>query len=1171
MSFDSSRFPFNSWNDFNGVVMQQGRVQLDSDWNEWLGELVRRIRAGTLDTIGRAVYPVALPDSFLIAPVGSSITIGVGRMYVDGFLVENHGAPAPSSGGWIPPNPGAPGPQPAWDPTLDELVGQNAIDYTQQPYFPNAATVAPFPTAGGPYLIYLDVWQREVTFLERPDLIEKAVAVDSTGRMQIAWQVRWLDVSDVTLPGAVVCSTPDEDIGPWETLIQPSAGRLTTGVVQSAASGPCCLTPNTGFTGQENQLYRVEIHQGGTATSNPVGTFKWSRDNASVATAVTGIAQAGSVLTVQSTGKDSVLRFSPNDWVEVTDDWLELNGLPGELHQVSLVSDTANTMTLSSPVSAVSFPVNADGLTDPSRYTRVIRWDQGGKIFQGDGTTVWVDLNAAGSTGDIKIPPPGTSLILENGVTVSFDLNPSTGSFHSGDYWAFAARATDGTVESLVEAPPLGIHHHYARLAVFTPPGPPSDCRLPWPPSADCECTACVTAASHNGGTKTIQQAVDLVTAAGGGKVCLGPGTYNILETIRLGGAQLTAQNIKISGHGLPTLVPSGAKFSGSLMFIDNAIDITVEEIAFAAGPANPNLPGGGPVAIGLSVQQSAYVRVERCGFGLATDGQQLSPAIEIGGVPVLNCTIRENLFTNVVVGIQLSGADFSFLANLAVEDNQMFCSTGAVFLSNPKTLSFAEIRFAKNFVQSSSGFVLVGAGIDATIEDNTFTISATTASQTGPYPGAIICNGVQTRVVNNNIFGNSSPLTATVTGANGALGIGTYIWVVTAMNAAGQETLATSAATLNLTGAGQQVTLQWNVVAGAASYNLYRTAANGAALFFDSPVPQGAGPTISFVDSLGDQSLGSALPVAACDGIVLGSPSSDTTMYGSQIVGNRISGLGGRGILVLGSTVILETIIAQNQITSLGRNGILMSGTAADLNIVGNAISNVQLFPTGEKIVTGIEVRAGINVNLSENSLTGIGPANPGNESRFVIYVRFGTRVRIEGNRIADVGPSLAVSGGILVIAIGRLDVDDNEVRRASLPPAKLDTTPWTAIEAIGLNEVSVRGNLFESFGSVVTVEVGSETSGVVFSDNHCLLDNPSPGGPVLVAEIVGAAIVAANNFVKGPTEVLIGGVPPPSMALVTFVKSDNPPVTVIGNITAMGITVNDGPIPAAMRPLNL
>ena len=41
MSFDASRFPFDPWKDFAGVVMQQGRVQLDSDWNEWLARNLR--------------------------------------------------------------------------------------------------------------------------------------------------------------------------------------------------------------------------------------------------------------------------------------------------------------------------------------------------------------------------------------------------------------------------------------------------------------------------------------------------------------------------------------------------------------------------------------------------------------------------------------------------------------------------------------------------------------------------------------------------------------------------------------------------------------------------------------------------------------------------------------------------------------------------------------------------------------------------------------------------------------------------------------------------------------------------------------------------------------------------------------------------------------------------
>jgi len=62
MSFDNSRFTFDPFNDYSGVVMQQGRVQTDADWNEWLSELSRRIRAGGLDAMGHAVTPRTTPN-----------------------------------------------------------------------------------------------------------------------------------------------------------------------------------------------------------------------------------------------------------------------------------------------------------------------------------------------------------------------------------------------------------------------------------------------------------------------------------------------------------------------------------------------------------------------------------------------------------------------------------------------------------------------------------------------------------------------------------------------------------------------------------------------------------------------------------------------------------------------------------------------------------------------------------------------------------------------------------------------------------------------------------------------------------------------------------------------------------------------------------------------------
>lgn len=520
MAFDNSRYTFNPWKDYSGVVMQQGRVQLDSDWNEWLAELSRRIQAGTLDILGRAVYPATTPSAFQIvaqtAGDGSNhILIGPGRMYVDGILAENHGTPTTS---WDPAlaelsNSPQPAPQPPPTPPAP-----GSIEFSQQPYLPNAAI-----NGNGPFLAYLDVWTRPVTYLEDTNLIDKAVGVDTTGRLQTVWQVKLMAV-----PSGTTCASPIT----WPTV---SAGLLTTGVAASAPGGPCCLTSSTGYTGQENQFYRVEIHRPGTPAASPApmplpsgaATFKWSRDNGSVMTGVTAIAGAtnsagdpASSLTVLSLGRDQVLGFSNGDWIELLDDSTELNGEPGYLYQIDTVDFAAKTITLVTTVSG-SFSFNA------SFNPRIIRWDQSGKVYLQDGTTVWWDLGATGSTGDIPVPPSGTVLVLENGITVAFDENPSGGSFVAGDFWTFAARTADGSVEELSKAPPRGIHHHYAPLSIVAfNPNSNTDCRTPWSPSAGAECGCCCTYTVGQGGQYSSINAAIQALPTSGGEVCILPGIY---------------------------------------------------------------------------------------------------------------------------------------------------------------------------------------------------------------------------------------------------------------------------------------------------------------------------------------------------------------------------------------------------------------------------------------------------------------------------------------------------------------------------------------------------------------------------------------------------------------------------------------------------------------------
>ncbi|MQB00836.1 MAG: hypothetical protein GEU78_11180 [Actinobacteria bacterium] len=465
MSADISRMRFDPLRDHAGVVLQQGRLLLDADFNELGALLDRRFRAETTDLTslgpdpghaGAAWVPRQTPDAFRVTLSGGELSIGRGRMYVDGLLAENHGAPPYG-----------------FDPLLSERTGTTDTPYGQQPYW---RTPDPLPT-GGPHLAYLDVWQREVTHLEDPNLVEPAIGVDTAARWQTVWQVRLLpEVGDIT------CATEDDDFPNWLDVIAPSAGRLTTDTVEvDVEDDQCELPPTGGYRGLENQTYRVEIHTGGAPGS---ATFKWSRDNASVVMPVVEMVSP-TVLRLASLGRDDVLRVATGDWVEIVDDHYEFDQRPGEIRKVT-VDEAARTITFSGAIPTDLRP--ADPQDASARHLRVRRWDQAGVVRSGAGAQL-VNLDAPGSTGVINVPAGETTqVVLEHGVVVSFSLAAGGGEFHAGDHWIFAARTEDTSVELLEAAPPLGIHHHYARLGIVTLPDSETDCRrlVPdLPPHAD--------------------------------------------------------------------------------------------------------------------------------------------------------------------------------------------------------------------------------------------------------------------------------------------------------------------------------------------------------------------------------------------------------------------------------------------------------------------------------------------------------------------------------------------------------------------------------------------------------------------------------------------------------------------------------------------------------------
>ena len=459
MGSDNTRASFAPTKGFSGVHKQQGRVSLDSEFNEFEEILDRKARAEMYDTAGQAAVPMMTPDGFKIGVTNTfDITIGVGRAYVDGILVECFGDTTDASKTDRDDNIGG-----VHGPAI--LYDEQPFHYTSTPTYPEPSTVQ-----GNTDLVYLDVWQREVTVFEDEALREVALnGPDTATRVQTAWQVK-------TMPGAdaTSCVTPPAS---WASTVAPSTARLSTAATKvTTEPSACVIDPVGGFTGIENRLYRVEIHDGGTLGIGTKATIKWSRDNASLAATVTKIEPAPATalpalfrISVVTTGPDCWRRFEKGDHLEILDDDVEFamrdKDTAGTMARVISVNHTAGEIDVDANLGSFNF--------HSDRHPRIRRWD----FNKEHGDDLLIDVNN------------GTGIELEEGITITFgDTNAAL--LHAGDYWVFAARTATGTIDVLEDAPPRGILHHFARLGLIKinadhNPELSSDCRHLFPPLSE--------------------------------------------------------------------------------------------------------------------------------------------------------------------------------------------------------------------------------------------------------------------------------------------------------------------------------------------------------------------------------------------------------------------------------------------------------------------------------------------------------------------------------------------------------------------------------------------------------------------------------------------------------------------------------------------------------------
>ncbi|HEX8919833.1 MAG TPA: DUF6519 domain-containing protein, partial [Pyrinomonadaceae bacterium] len=258
MKGDFSRYTFDKKNFFSRVLMQQGRVTLDADYNEQVEILLHYMRTLARDLIGPHAAPAENPGFKLTMDGDQDFWISAGRYYVDGILVEN----------------------------------EKACLYSEQPNYqlPDDDGILKLKDNRDQiFWVYLDVWESHITSIDNDAIREKALGgPDTCTRAKVMWQVKARLVDKVdrpyVYPYVYPYSSYDLSGGqelpceePLQHLVDVSQVRLAARVDPGKKVEEACVTPpDSKYRGVENHLYRVEIHRGGNASE---ATFKWSRDN----------------------------------------------------------------------------------------------------------------------------------------------------------------------------------------------------------------------------------------------------------------------------------------------------------------------------------------------------------------------------------------------------------------------------------------------------------------------------------------------------------------------------------------------------------------------------------------------------------------------------------------------------------------------------------------------------------------------------------------------------------------------------------------------------------------------------------------------------------------------------------------------------------------------------
>jgi hypothetical protein len=662
MSSDKSRSPSDRYYDYTGVVSQQGRVIVDRDFNALQNIIDSRVEADALDIIGPCGTPddgfaisliEASPPSVLHSPPTAhflDFLIAPGTMYVGGQRVV------------FPPR---------------QAGHPITYSYFDQPDWINPTEPAGFQFSATE-LVYLHLWELEVSAIEDPDLLDAALGgVDTTQRLRLLRRVRrrqvtsadcaaaWQQVTAAWLAGG-------QFLDPQSLALLPQAKLQVSFVQAGGFVDPCDPVATGGYLGAENQLIRVQIAL--SDPSNPASgrVVVWGYDNASFMYRVAAIKSSGTMLQLTRDPPDAFHIPGTGQVVEILRTAVILETDPDTtdpLHQRSIISCVAEPTGVLAKLAQPYGPAQSG---DPTNYLVLDQplpdeyLSDPNPLF----VRVWqAELPIGAAGGTVELIDPATQTTTGIDVTISVPPNEA---LWPGSYWLLAVRpSTPQAVypERLLIAPqpPDGPRQWACPLAVIDwRRAVVTDCRCQFDNLVDLTkrklggCCNVNVVPEDLTDANTLQSIID--RAAGLAqivRVCLSPGVYRLDQTLRLTSLH-SGMVIEACTGGVTIRAgrPAGsAAFFDGLVMLSGAPGVTLRGIDFEPFPVRlaqvlPQstvslLQGawasgmGADVAAGVlsdieamiavRVENSANFAAENCGFRLV-----LPPGVDIFGAGLM-------------------------------------------------------------------------------------------------------------------------------------------------------------------------------------------------------------------------------------------------------------------------------------------------------------------------------------------------------------------------------------------------------------------------------------------------------------------------------------------------------------------------------------------------------